>query len=364
LSPALHFLTPEAAVAAPVVLAPAVAALLHSRRRRRLLALLGLAPAPLLRRVGIALAAAAACALLVAAAAQPVLVHSQAHDVRTDAELYVVLDTSRSMAASAAPTAPTRERRAKRFAVALRSALPEIPVGVASFTDRLLPHLVPSADAAAFDSTIAQAIGVDRPPPSDPSPLATSYSVLSRLVRTGSFSPNAGHRLIVLLTDGESQPYSPAQVVRSLQSARTGLIVVRFWHPNERVFVHGISAGYVPARASTEAFASLGRLSVGGRVFGDGDASAAARAARTFFGSGPARRLGGRRQSQPLAPWLALAALLPLGLVLGRRGGGAPRCKRFQQPVAVVSRACARPSRRSMTSRGLRASPPPLSRAP
>jgi len=344
LSPALHFLTPEAAIAAPAALVPAVAVLLHSRRRRRVLALLGLAPAPLARRLGIALATAAACGLLVAAAAQPVLVRSQTRDVRTDAELYVVLDTSRSMAASASPTSPTREARAKRFAIALRSALPDIPAGVASFTDRVLPHLVPSSDAVTFESTIAQAIGVDRPPPSTPVPLATSYSVLSQLAGTGGFAPEADRRLLVLLTDGESQPYTPAEVARSLHTARTDLLVVRFWRRAERVFVRGVSAGYVPTPSSTAPLIGLGRLSVGSRVFGEHDAPAAARAARSFFGSGSSRALVGRRTSLPLAPWLTLAALLPLGLVLGRHGGGTRAPKTATSVRALPHGATAPPA--------------------
>ena len=344
MSPAVHFLTPEAAIAAPAVLVPAVAVLLGSRRRRSLLALLGLAPAPLARRVGVALAVAAACALLVAAAAQPVLVRSQTRDVRTDAELYVVLDTSRSMDASASPTAPTREERAKRFAVAFRSALPEIPAGAASFTDRVLPHLVPTSDVATFDSTIAQAIGVDRPPPSEPLALATSYNVLTQLAGMGGFTPHASHRLLVLLTDGESQPYTPAEVAQSLRPGRTRLLVVRFWRREERVFVRGVSTGYVPTPSSTTPLAALGRLSVGGRVFGERDAPAAARAARSFFGSGPARSLTGRRRSLPLAPWLTLAALLPLGLVLGRHGGGVPPSRRSAPARALPHAAAAPPA--------------------
>ncbi|MFL5929418.1 MAG: vWA domain-containing protein [Gaiellaceae bacterium] len=341
MSSALHFLTPEAVYAAPVVLVPAAAVLLSSRRRRKLLALLGLAPAPLVRRAGTALAAAAACALLVAAAAQPVLARSPVRNVRTDSELYVVLDTSRSMAASATPTAPTREARAKRFAIELRSALPEIPAGAASFTDQVLPHLVPTSDAAAFDSTIAQAIGVNRPPPSEPVPLATSYTVLSQLPGSGGFAPHTARRLLVLLTDGESQPYTAAEVAQSLRSARTGLLVVRFWRRNERVFVRGVSAGYVPTPSSTAPLAALGRLSAGGRVYGEHDAPAAARAARSFFGSGPSRGVAGRRESLPLAPWLTLAALLPLGLVLGRHGGG-PRAPRTAASArALLHRAAA-----------------------
>src|SRR5262249_6912201 len=124
------------------------------------------------------------------------------------------------------------------------------------------------------------------------------------------------------LTDGESQTYSPVHVAQSLQSARTGLIVVRFWRASERVFVHGLSAGYLPTSSSIGPLADLGRLSAGSRVFGEHDASAAAGAARALSGSGPTRAPGARRRSVPLAPWLTLAALVPLGLVLGRRGGG------------------------------------------
>src|SRR5207253_351044 len=62
--------------------------------------------------------------------------------------------------------------------------------------------------------------------------------------------------------------------------------------------------------------------SVGARVFGERDVAAAANAARRFFGKGPTRSIGERRESVPLAPWLTLVALVPLGLVLGRRGGG------------------------------------------
>jgi hypothetical protein len=325
LNATLQFLTPMAAIAAPAAVAPAAAVLLQSRRRRTMLATLGLAPLPLTRRLGLAAAAGAASALLILAAAQPVLARSQPRSVRTDAELYVVLDTSRSMTARASPGSPTRENRAKAFAIAFRSALPEIQSGVASFTDRLLPHLFPSADVATFDATIDQAVGIDRPPPSAALlPLATSFDMLSQLPAGGAFSRHARRRLLVVLSDGESQTYAPSQVAQALRTARTSLLLVRFWRPDERVFVHGAPAGYRPAPSSTQPLAALGARSVGARVFGERDVAAAAHAARGFFGSGPTRRIDRRRDSVPLAPWLTLAALLPLGLVLGRRGGGSP----------------------------------------
>jgi hypothetical protein len=334
LSATLEFLTPLAALAAPAALVPAAAVLLQSRRRAAMLAKLGLAPPPLARRLGVALAAAAASALLIVAAAQPVLHRFQPRSVRADAELYVVLDTSRSMSASASSSSPTREERAKRFAIALRAALPEIPSGVASFTDRLLPHLLPSSDVATFDATVREALGIDRPPPSAHLTLATSYDMLSQLPSGGAFSPHVRHRLLVLLSDGESQTYLPARVSQSLRDAHASLLLVRFWNSDERVFVRGAPAGYRPTPSSSLALADLGAHSVAARVFGGQDVAAAADAARGFFGSGPTRAIGVQHGSVPLAPWLTLVALVPLCLVLGRRGGGSsPRRRALRRPA-------------------------------
>ena len=64
-------------------------------------------------------------------------------------EVVVVLDTSRSMLASASPGAPTRFERAVGFGAALRSRVGDVPFGLASFTDRVLPHLFPTLDGQA-----------------------------------------------------------------------------------------------------------------------------------------------------------------------------------------------------------------------
>ena len=49
----------------------------------------------------------------------------------------IAVGALRSMAASPAPRAPDRLARARAFALALRPRLASIPVGVASFTDRV-----------------------------------------------------------------------------------------------------------------------------------------------------------------------------------------------------------------------------------
>jgi len=271
----------------------------------------------------VALAAAGGAALLVVAAAEPQVARDARRQVRTDAQLYVVLDTSQSMSARAGSRGATRLERAKAFALRFRDALPEIPAGVASFTDRVLPHLLPSADESTFAQTLSDAVGVDRPPPQSSEAVATTYANLVQLPGGGSFAPTARKRLLVLLTDGESTPFAAGDVARALRRDRTALLVARFWAADERVYVDGRDSGYRPAPASGARFATLGAVAVGGRVFGPGSALAAAAAARRFFGAGPTVTVDARRSAEPVGQWLALAALLPLGLVAARRGGGA-----------------------------------------
>jgi hypothetical protein len=61
-------------------------------------------------------------------------------------------------------------------------------------------------------------------------------------------------------------------------------------------------------------------VATGGRVFGEGDLGEAATRLRALFGSGPTTRaLASARRETPLAPYAALAALLPLAMLLWRR---------------------------------------------
>jgi hypothetical protein len=340
ISTRLELLAPVALVGLPVTLLPAAAVLYRARRCRATLAALGLGTPPLAGTLLTALGAALAAALLVVAAAQPALAHAHPLRVRTDAQLYLVFDTSRSMDAREAPHSPTRFARAVLFARAFRDELPEIPAGIASFTDRLMPHLLPTSDLGTFRATLQEAVGVDRPPPLLARfAVATSYSLLAELPTGGSFAGTARKRLLVLLTDGESRDYSPADVVAALARTHTRLLVVRFWSPTERVYVGGRDAGYRPATASTKPFDELGRRSVGGRVFGDGDVTAAAAAARRYFGSGPTAAVAVVHGATPLAPWVALASLVPLALVTLRSGGGRrARIRRSQLAVRPLAR--------------------------
>lgn len=299
-----------------------LAALTHIRSRaRRSRRTMGLEE-PQFRSYLVPIAAVVSAAgLLGLAAAQPVLERSTTHRVRTDAEVFFVLDTSRSMLASTSPAAPSRIQRAKAAAEAVRKAIPGVPAGLASVTDRTLPHLFPSADEDVFRATLDRSIGINRPPPVHRLlARVTQLESLSAVPKQGFFSPTARKRLLFVLTDGETLPGTGQRLGPVfLAPPAIETLFLHVWGGDERVFTRGVAEpGY---RSDPAARATLDRLAVEirGRVFSEGDLGAAVRTARDLAGSGPSVVRGERRWHVNLAPHLAAAAFLPLALLLWRR---------------------------------------------
>src|SRR5262245_48532618 len=195
----VSFLSPWA-LAVGLLALVGVAVLVHSERRsRRLCGVLGLEPRPSWS-VGIDVAALLAVGLLLGiAAAQPVVSEVRSTTGRTDAEAIVVFDTSRSMLARRSASAPTRLERARDVAKRLRAELPEVPIGVASLTDRLLPHLFPTVSATAFTSTIDRAIQIESPPPERRALRATAFGALADLGRQNFFDSSTRTRIGIVL---------------------------------------------------------------------------------------------------------------------------------------------------------------------
>lgn len=240
LASSFTFLTPEAAWLVPLAIVPLVAAVVAARRVAAVRQVIGL-PAPARSaRLPHQLLLAAIVLLLVLAAMQPALRSHTSLRARTDAQVFVVLDTSRSMAAAATPTGPTRLKRAKEVALELDAKLGDVPVGVATFTDRVLPDLFPSADQAAFDSTV-NAVSIEDPPPRLVATTATTFDALSALGTQGFFPDTVRKRVVIVVTDGESAPFDPAAVASSLldRGVRLDLVHVgggadRVWAANGR----------------------------------------------------------------------------------------------------------------------------------
>ena len=317
----MSFLTPYGALVAVLIVAPLVAFVLGERGRRRVTALLHLPEPSTSRRGAVVVAVTVVAALLGLAATQPIIVHQEKQEVRRDAEAWFVLDTSLSMAASATPTAPTRFTRSRVLAERLRDDLADVKVGLASITDRAMPHLFPSADHATFRATLWRSMGIERPPPSDGfSVLITTLGSLSRLATDNFFSPSATRRLMVVFTDGETKPFvdrSLATLFRRPPGVAT--IFVRVGRSGENVFDRGVpdplyhpeprAAGYVRAIAAA----------TGGSAFDEDQYEAIADAARRDIGRGPMLALEHDQERFAMAPWLAGFAFLPLGFLLWRR---------------------------------------------
>lgn len=316
----VSFLTPIAALFGVLAVVPL--AVFAGRRRRaaqvqRALRL----EQPASRAWGLlALCLAAVPILVGVAAAQPVITSARTVPQRSDTEVFIVLDTSRSMLASSSSAEPSRFERAREEALALQAELPGVPVGIASFTDRVLPHLFPTVDQRVFGETMREAVGIERPPPS--TSFGTNVTTLDALGAVPSlnfFTPRAKRRALVVFTDGESQPVTGVLSTDFARKPRVDVTLVRVGDATERIYESGVAeAGYQPAPDAAATLATAATLTRG-RVLEEGQVGEVAAGVREALATGPTvdRRIEGSRQA--LMPYVALLTIFPLGFVLHRR---------------------------------------------
>jgi hypothetical protein len=315
----VSFLTPLDAVFAVAAALP-LAALAATERRsgtiRRALAL----TAPRRRTVlPVAVALALLVSLVAVAAAQPVVVRRELVNERADAQAFFVFDTSLSMQAAPGVQQPTRLARAKRLALRLRAGLSDLPIGIASMTDRTLPNLLPTTDPSLFTRTLEQSVSIDSPPPSQTyHGRATTFQALAPIVDSGFFSAGVQRRLLVVFTDGESQPISPILGVTLHREVTP--VYVHVWGRDERVYRPGgiPDPHYTSDPTSEAALLALARTT-GGRVYAEDQAGAIVRAARDGVGYASTRTRVSAYARHALAPWLVLAGVVPLAFLLWRR---------------------------------------------
>jgi hypothetical protein len=266
--------------------------------------------------------------LLGLAAAQPVLRSTSTVEARTDAQALFVIDISRSMLASRSPGASTRLARAREDAVRLRDDLADIPAGVATMTDQILPNLFPVPDRGCSNRQSGRPSG-GNPPPAGDSVTATYLGALGS-VGTQSFFPHSVSRLVAIgLTDGESRPFDLRTTARQLGHA-PGVtpIFIHVWGGDERVFDPGekVETAYHPDPSSASTLAALAQAT-GGKAFGE-DSSVPRHVPSGLPWSWADSPQGLTVSTTALAPYVALAALLPL-LVLLTAHGVAPGLRRL-----------------------------------
>ena len=316
----ISFLTPVDALFAVAAVLPLAAFLAVERRSGRIRQLLSL-PSPRRSAVlPVAIAIILLTSLVAVAAAQPVVVRQQLVSERADAQAFFLFDTSSSMLASSGPGKPNRLTRAKRLALRLRAHLLDVPVGIASMTDRSLPNLMPTTDSALFTRTLMESVGVNRPPPTQVyHGRATTFQALIPLVESHFYAQGVQRRLLVVFTDGESARISP--YLDLTLHRRVTPVFVHVWAPGERIY--GPDGRPDPKYFSDPTSAgSLDRLAVltGDRhSFSEQDSGTVASVAREAVGFAGTRTHIDAYARVALAPWFILAGIVPLAFLLWRR---------------------------------------------
>ena len=314
------FLTPLGGLFVLAALAPLLVYRARERHTRRLRSTLGLGEPSSRSRLSLTGAIVAVCGLLALAAAQPVIATARVVDERTDAQVFVVLDTSRSMLAAAGSDDPTRLDRAEAIAKQVASDLPWVPVGLASMTDRLLPHLFPTTNGRAIEETLDKTLSIESPGPTSYfATRATSLDTLAAAPELNYFPGAAEKRVLVVLTDGESRPLTQDLAAAFAKTPRIQVVFVRIWDEDERIYIAGVpEVGYAPDPGSEAALAQVA-ATVKGQVLSESRAGQLGDTVGELLGTGPTtdREHEGRRRA--LMPWITLLAFVPLALVFLRR---------------------------------------------
>jgi hypothetical protein len=316
----IAFLTPLGAVLALVALVPLGVYRARERRIREVRSTLRLDTPSRRSRAALIAALTAVCGLLALAAAQPVVATTRELRERTDAQVFLVVDTSRSMLASREPGAPARFDRAREIGQELADTLSEVPVGVASMTDGLLPHLFPTTDRQALEATLGKTLDIESPGPSTfYSSRATTYDALEAAPTLNYFPPAAKKRVLVVLTDGETRPLEHDLASAFRREPKIETVFVRIWGADERIYLTGVAEFGYSADPRSEAALARVAFTVGGRVVPEGDAEGLRQAVLDLLGTGPTRERRHEGNRLALMPWITLSAFLPLALVLLRR---------------------------------------------
>lgn len=315
----VRLVTPFALLFGLTALLPLAVFALRRRRLGETRRALGLAQPSLRSHLPLMIALAAVPALLGLAAAQPVVETTRTVRQRTDVQAFVVLDVSRSMLASPGAGAPTRLDRAKDLAVTLRQELPEIPFGVASLTDRVLPHLFPTSDVRVFDATLARAVRVENPPPAAYATIATKLGSLREIPEQSYFPPSAKKRVVVVLTDGESELPEGDLAAAFEREPRIRTVFVRVWGADEAIYETGVAEGGYSPDPRSEAITARAAELVGGTVAREDDSRGLLAAVREAVGTGETVAHSESSGRLALMPWVTLLALVPLAFLLARR---------------------------------------------
>jgi hypothetical protein len=227
---------------------------LRVRRERRAARAVGLQPERLWRALRNGVCAGLVIALAAFAASEPSLRQTKRVELRADAEVYVFVDSSASMLASASSHSPTRLEQARSASADLAQGLPaDLPLGAGALPQSPLPLTAPNGDRQLFLAAIDHlTVPGALPEHLYGGQTATDFSNLSTLTSTHFFLAKTRRRIVVVLTDAEGPSFNTAATAASLRHAHIRLVFVRFGSSNDRIWLHPpgqkplIDTKYVP----------------------------------------------------------------------------------------------------------------------
>jgi hypothetical protein len=316
----LEFLSPLGGLVALAILLPFAALAVVESRARTARRFLELGEPTFRERLPGLVALAAIPCLLAVGLAQPIVRYTGVERVRTDAEAYYFLDVSRSMLARPSSDGGSRFDRAKSIAERVHQRLTNIPSGIGTLTDRVLPNLFPTGDDEVFTATLEESTDIEQPPPRGYDEVGTLFAAFDTLGSGTFYRPNVRRRLAIVLTDGESRPFDAVDLREQLALApHVTFLIVRIGDSGDRIYIDGKpERAFVADRAGPIRAEQLA-TATGGRVFGESDTDGVVDAARKALGSGDEIEQGRTLRVVALGSWFVLAALLPLGFLLWRR---------------------------------------------
>jgi hypothetical protein len=316
----VSFVTPEAGLVGAGILLALAAFVAGERRAARARAVLQLGPRSRPSTFADGAALVLFGALISLAAAQPVVSSIDTSRGRADAEVIMVVDITRSMLARSGKSGATRLERSRALAKDLRLRIPGVKVGIASLTDRVLPHLFPSLSPHAFSTTLDRAIGIERPPPDRRARLrATALGALPDVTRLNFFSQGTRRRVAVVFTDGETIPVGLGTLRARFLTERTSLVFFHVWGSDERVYtVDGLAERYRADPSSRETLQQVASAA-DGYVFAESQPAPALATIRRLVGNGPEVEQGRELTAKALSPFVVAAAFVPLLFLVRRR---------------------------------------------
>ena len=216
---------------------------------------------------------------------------------------------------------PTRLERAVTAARRLRAAIPDVPVGLASFTNRVVPHIFPTLDRAVFGSGLraldrdrAAAAGRRRGGAADRVRRARATAD-ARLLRPPDTAPGRRrpHRRRDAAGVGGDDARAPRRAP-ARPADRPRLARGRADPPRPRA-----DRRRLPARPASTGLLRSFATATGARVYDEGAVGERRGSCAGWSGAASACEVGTEQSSRPLTAWTLALALVPLGYLLWRR---------------------------------------------